>query len=229
MESEKKSVERRLVDAEKKLATEENGGKAPKSDWEFSREDWAQMAKSGHFKMRLPCMRKDGWRPDTESLDKLGLAPQDADVIQAASKKAMDRTQSAIHPYCAEILGSDELATKLSEMCGDIVRRHVGRQSQEGAQYAQKTVAEMRAGLRPLPAPGDKVAPLVGTFLAETAALGIFEEELAKTMGPARSAPRFLRGLTLRAALSVRWPPAQSVRQKIDGFRTPFKRGSIAE
>ncbi len=184
MEGEKKSIERRLADAEQKLAVENNGGKPVKNEWEFSKEDWAEMAKNGEMRARTPCRTEDGWTPGPETLNDMGLGPQDAAAIKAATKRSADRLNEKIMPACAQALGSEVLAERVKSFCDRVVLEAHGAKDDDGPDPNYTAVAEMRAGMRPFPAPGEKVDPKITVLLAITDAQRVFQEELAKSFGP---------------------------------------------
>src|SRR5689334_6609073 len=46
-----------------------------------SKEDWERMAESGIVPTRVPCIRDKPWVPNERVVDRLGLAPQDTDVL----------------------------------------------------------------------------------------------------------------------------------------------------
>jgi hypothetical protein len=190
LQAQKKQVEARLSDAEKKLATENNGGTPPRNEYDLRKEDWAEMAKTGEYRFRAPCSNLDGWQPSPDDLNDLGLSTQDGAAIRDAFRRTAQQTNKEMKPLCVKVLGSEELADKLADMCDRIVNDYSrSLRNKEGASGAEeedpmKFVAEVRAGLRPMPGPNDPVSPGVRSLLIKTGAIDTLEAELAKSFGP---------------------------------------------
>ena len=131
-------------------------------------------------------MRAEGYKPDAERLNKLGLAPSDGAVLTDAHDKNYQRVWSMVRPLCAQALGAtDAIVDKIGPMqCIPLVFENSERENKDAAYEAQKAVAEIRAGLRPEPGPNEKIHPVEKMFLFLTSANAQFEADLAKTLGP---------------------------------------------
>ena len=188
LDDEKETLERNLATAKQQLASIESDGSVavPKNEFDLDQNDWAELAKNGTIKYRVPCVRKEGWKPSPEALDKLGLAPDDAETIAEAYASSNARVWGEIKPLCTEILsGSSELADLLGpDTCTHVVLTQERNRSGSSASEAMRQVGEMRAGLRPMPAPGEAVNPVAKVFLALTGELSKFQSELAESFGP---------------------------------------------
>ena len=186
-EEERKALQDRLASAEAKLAAASNDGAAgpAKSEWDISQADWAQMAKDGVVKYRLPCADYVAWELTPEKLNKLGLAPADAPALKAAYAKSSQRVWGQIKSLCSEALGSAEVAERLGRStCSQLIMDMARRADGDAADETMRQVAEMRAGLRPMPAAGAKVSPMLRLFLVLTGENAAFEQDLAQTFGP---------------------------------------------
>jgi hypothetical protein len=179
VEKERADLLERLVEAD---ARSRDSSREDVDKTVLSKEDWSRMAKEGTFQFSLPCEQFEA--PSPEELQSMGLAPTDVEALERANSRANDRIWQEIRPLCAEVLGSEAQADKMRALCPDLIGRKTDRAA---AAAAGRAVAEMRAGERPLPAPGERVSPIMGSLLISTSAWGWFEEELAKEFGPAEA------------------------------------------
>lgn len=186
IETQKKALEQKLAAAEEKLAIEKRGGDAAptKNDFDLSQDDLVALAKEGTMKYRQPCT-KPNYRPDAETLQKLGLAPQDGETIAAAYKRIGEWRETHIRPMCQEAVGKSELSEKMPvDACLHLVSDYLGETDPKARQEAQQLAVDIRAGLKPAPAAGEKTPVLTRMMLATTQQMKVFEDELAKTFGP---------------------------------------------
>jgi hypothetical protein len=187
IEAQKQSLEKALGVAQEKLASAENDGAPPKTKdaFDLSQDDWAKLAEKGDVKYRIPCSRSSDWTPSAETLRKLGLAPEDAPPLRDAYQKSNQRMWSELKPLCAQAVGSAELAEKIGlSTCQHLVLDVAQEKGPADANEAMRQVAEMRAGLRPLPGPNDPVHSVTKMFLALTGENARVEADLAQTFGP---------------------------------------------
>ena len=104
IESQKATLDKRLADAQHKLALAENDGQAApqKSLYDLSPDDWKEMAKEGRVVSRMPCASPAAWMPTPEQLAKDGLAPTDAQAIHDTRAQSYGRVWArdppAVHP-----------------------------------------------------------------------------------------------------------------------------------
>jgi ferric-dicitrate binding protein FerR (iron transport regulator) len=185
LESEKKSLEERLSDAERRIAAATEAGQPvpiDKDAFDLSPDDWRELAKKSSVKVKTPCdARATGWTPSPEALNKAGLSPEDAKPLMDAYDRSAKRLWGAIKPLCAEVVGSDAVAEKLGrESCIHLIANLDENVSRD----AFRRVAEIRAGDRPMPAPNEKVPAVERVFLTTTAEMKLFEEDLSQTFGP---------------------------------------------
>ena len=183
-EADKAKIESQLKEAQQKLATQENDGAAPKSEFDLSQDDWKQLAEDGTIKARYPCGGRGGqpWTVSPDTLTDLGLSPDDGQVLQAAYQQSIQRQTDVLMPACAQLVGSADLAARLGpSVCSSVVDHSV-----QGDQHRQDvtTVAQIRAGILPIPGPNDSIDPYEKLLLSQTGELKSFESDLAKSLGP---------------------------------------------
>jgi hypothetical protein len=190
IESQKKTLEKDLASAQEKLAIAANDGAVPraKDSFDLGPEDWADLAKEGTVKFRLPCNQPKEWRPKQDSLDKLGLAPNDATTLRDAYAKSNQRVWAQIKPLCAQAAGTSEVAEKLgTSTCTHLIVDVARADDNAATNEAMHVVGEIRAGQRPMPGPEEKLHPVVKLFLILTGENRSFEGDLAQAMGPAEA------------------------------------------
>lgn len=163
LEKEKSALEQELASAY------ESGGKSP---YDLSAEDWAKLAADGSIKYQIPCFREGGFRPTPEQLAHLGLAPADADAIQAAYHHANQRFGTAMRQLCA--------ASESQDISACISKLFTSMYASGDAHDVLTQVAEIRAGKRPVP---KDASPAVAMLLEFTGAMPPFEAELAQRFG----------------------------------------------
>lgn len=186
LEREKAFLERDLHMAQQKLASATDGA-APKlgSEFDLSQEDWAELAKTGTIKFRMPCYRSKPYTPTPDALNALGLAPQDGPVVADAYARSNERIWNAIRPICAKTAGSEALADKLGlNTCTHMIVNVAHSEDREAASEAMRQVGEIRAGQRPPPRPGEPMHPVAQTFWELTGENARFEADLAAQLGP---------------------------------------------
>ena len=179
---EKAALQGKLATAQEQLAAAGNDAGAPLKDpYDLSQDDWKQLAARGTVRVRMPCVAKTPWSPSASDLQKMGLAPSDGAALHDAYVKANARIWSDVRPLCAAALGSD---AQVADRIGVNVCMNVVRDSSSGADVAARQVAEMRAGMRPLPGATDVVDPATRMFLDLTDEQRAFEVDLASSFGP---------------------------------------------
>jgi hypothetical protein len=184
--AQKTELEVKLKKTEASLAASQDGSAAAvKHDFDLSQEDWKDLATDGTIKYQMPCFRKDGWTPSPDTLNALGLAPQDAATLKSVYAHSNQRVWAAVKPLCAQVLGSAEVAEKVGpDTCIHLVVDIENKRDGEAAQQARRQVGEIRAGMRPMPGPNEPVSPVLKLFLATTGEGSSFEAELAQSFGP---------------------------------------------
>jgi hypothetical protein len=173
-------VRARLADLEKEKALLESELTAAydavgKSNFDLSPQDWAQLAERGELKYQYPCFQNGGFRPNAETLSKLGLPPEAADTIQKAYDNSNKRFASSMRPICAE------LAKKGEEVdMGDCIGKLFQAIYTKDPHATFRTVAEIRSGKG---TEADATTPEMKMLLVFTGGMAPFEAELAKSFG----------------------------------------------
>lgn len=184
----------RLVEKEKgeledelRLALAAADGAAPRdrSEFDLNQEDWEKLAEDGTVKYRVPCFRPNGWTPSADTLDRLGLSPDDATTLADAYQRSNDRVWKTIRKLCVAAIGKEDVVDTLGpDTCTHVIVDMERKRDREAASEAMRQVAEIRAGKRPPPAPGEASSPTLEAFLALTGELSQFETDLAQSFGP---------------------------------------------
>jgi ferric-dicitrate binding protein FerR (iron transport regulator) len=183
--AQKIELEQKLKKTEEKLAVD---GAAPRTraEYDLNQEDWAELAKKGKVKFRVPCFEQSGWELGPKQLNELGLAPQDSAPIKDAYQRSYERLWKEIRPMCAAALTtSTDVVDKIGpSQCIHLIYDSAAKLDKEAASEAHTQVAEIRAGLRSEPGANEKVNPVMKLFLMLTGANKVFEGDLAKSLGP---------------------------------------------
>jgi hypothetical protein len=178
-EAEKKTLEKELKTAQEKLAAAEGDGAAPRDPYDLTTDDWKQLAKEGSVRARYPCFFDPDWHVRPETAEAIGVAPGDAQAIEAAYKREEGRIWNSIQPACARVLGSADLAARLGAPVCMAVLMHAQKDEKADLQL----VADVRAGNKPMPS-ADQIDPFATLLFAETGAMPALQDDLAKTFGP---------------------------------------------
>lgn len=187
-EEQQKQLKKELVDAQAALAAgggAKGDGKPQKNEFDLSPDDWKKLAEDGTIKYRVPCVRSADWQPSPESIQQLGLPPEDGPMLKDAYRKSNERVWTMLRPLCAAAVGSETVAEKIgTSTCIHLVLDMNRDKDKEGTNEAMRQVGEIRAGLRPAPAPGDPQHPVLQMMMALTGELKSFESDLAQQLGP---------------------------------------------
>ena len=161
------------------------GGGADELD--LDQEDWKKLAAEGRVKYKIPCLLPPGspWTPSESALNELGLSPGDGEVIAEAHRRSNARIWDVVRPLCEGVLGDPGTVDLLGGPgCLRLIRQFSDAKDPAASREAQRRVAEIRAGLRPRPAPGEPQDPMFQTFMALTDEGQLFEADLTESFGP---------------------------------------------
>lgn len=184
-EEQKQKLERELHTAQELLAAQTPGQKPKHSEFDLSQDDWKTLAETGTVKFRVPCQRKPDWQPKAETLQELGLSPDDGGVLKQAYLRSNDRLWKEIKPLCTALVGNDAVAEKIGrDTCTHLVVDMSRDRDAEATNEAMRQVGEIKAGMRPWPSDPEQAHPVVRLFLALTSEMKSFEGDLAESMGP---------------------------------------------
>jgi hypothetical protein len=181
IEAQKKKLEKELADAQLKLT---DGGPM-KSEYDLSPQDWKDLAKEGEVRMRLPCGGPKGdYSVSASDLNKLGLAPQDGPLLQAAYQQSHARSWGVIEPLCSQALGGADVTHVGQQACVSILMNQASEKNAATYDEDVREVAEILAGTRPPPAPGAAVDPLMTAYLALARETQNIQSDLSQSIGP---------------------------------------------
>ncbi len=189
IEAQKKDLEAKLAAAEQKLAAESRANDAApaKNDFDLTQDELVSLAKEGTLKYRYPCS-KGSYRPDAEALQKLGLAPQDGETITEAYRKVGQWREANMRTVCQEVVGKSDLTERMPvDACLHLVSDFLAETDPKARREAQQLAVDIRAGLKPMPGPNERTPALTRLMLASVQQLKVFEDELAKSFGPAEA------------------------------------------
>ena len=186
---------RRLADlGQKRVSPPAAEPTATASAWARMRErgrretagpDWERYAKQGVVPYNIPCLRDTPFAPSARQLDRLGLAPQDANVLRDAYQKSNQRVMAQMRPLCAKVLGSEQLADRVgASACMSAIVDGARKENPDKMHDALARVGEVNAGKRPAPEAGQGLEPVEALMLAFTGESKAFEADLAATLGP---------------------------------------------
>jgi len=194
---ERRGLEEQLRSAQDQIAERD------RYKYDLTPEDWKKLAAESRVRYRMPCMMPAG-APRTLSekeLDELGLSPEDGKVLSAAYKHSNDRMWATLRPLCMKLVGSENVVDLLGAMnCLDLVQDAAFKGDSSATFAAQRQVAEVHAGLRAPPGPGEPHHPSYDVLMAASSEGDRFEAELAESFGPdeARRIWRSLRCVATR-------------------------------
>ena len=185
LEKEKAKLETELARAERELSKQIDGGAArARNEFDLDQQDWQELAKSGTVKYRRPCLEEKGYKARAEELERLGLGPDDGEVLRAAFRRSYDRIWKTVRPLCVKVIGDADIVDSLGpDTCIHVVVDAARRQDDALADEAIRQVAETRAGVRALPAPGAPLHPVFQMFWTLTGEMRFFEADLAESLG----------------------------------------------
>jgi hypothetical protein len=181
LEAEKKKLEKQLAETQAKLAD----AAPPKSEYELSPQDWKELAKEGELRLRVPCSGpRNDFSYSPGNLNKLGLAPQDAPIVQQAFQRSNARTWGTVQPLCSQALGGADVSRIGLQACMSILGEMARTQNSAGYDEDVRQVTEIMAGLRPAPAPDSGADPLLLAYLALARESQNIETDLSQSLGP---------------------------------------------
>ncbi len=184
--AQKRELEEKLKNSEERLAASRDGSVVIPHGFDLSSEDWKELAKTGTIKYRIPCSsRNGGYQPKPEALTNLGLQPADGEVIRDAYARSTKRYWDAIKPLCSAAIGNPDIAEKIGpDTCIHLILDLESERDNEAVRVARRQVGEIRAGIKPMPGPNDKLHPVTRIFLTATGEAKALEDDLAKSYGP---------------------------------------------
>jgi hypothetical protein len=185
--SEKAATEEKLAEAERKLATlaGKDGSARARNEYDVSQEDWKKLAAEGTVKIQTPCDASSTHDVAPSALAAIGLPASDAQPIHDALHDSSWRLWSVVRALCAQGLqGNLQRAEELGpEACRGLIE-HMGHRNGGDLEEQIRTVAEIRAGLTPMPQDPASLGVYAQLLLAQSFESQRIEQQLAKSIGP---------------------------------------------
>jgi hypothetical protein len=151
---------------------------------EPTKEDLDRWAEKGFVRVRAPCLLDQPWTPSGRALDRLGLAPGDAQVIHELYQRSNRRLAAEILPLCSRVLGGAKVAVRIGpKVCADAVMNWARDADPGGTKAALQRVAGANAG-RGQAAASPDAPPVEQLLVAMSREMAAFEADLAATFGP---------------------------------------------
>lgn len=182
--AQKVAVEKQLAQAEKALAGDGQVARV-NSEYDLSKDDWKKLAAEGTVKVQTPCDNSDTYDVAPSALAAEGLPASDAQPIHDALHDSSWRLWSIVRVLCAQGLhGSLPLADELGpEACRGLIE-HMGHQNGGDLAEQVRIVAEINAGLIPLPQDPSKLGVYTQLLLAQSAESQLIVQQLTNSIGP---------------------------------------------
>lgn len=195
LQREKRALETELRDLENDAAERDRYAYDP------SPEQWKELAARGRVKYRMPCLmpQESAWKVAPAELDKLGLSLEDGETLGEAHARSNARVWSVLRPLCVDIVHDPDVVALLGPTnCLTLIEKVSSRSDLAATQEARRQVAEVHAGTRAAPAPGEPQHPLFESLLAVSSEGRRFEADLAESFGP-EEAQRIWRSMSCAA------------------------------
>jgi len=150
-----------------------------------AKANFERLAQQGVISYSVPCIRDTPFVPSQRQLDRLGLAPHDAEVLRDAYAKSNQRTMAQIKPLCARVLGNEQLVDRVGpSACMSAIVDGARKENADKMQQALIRVGEVNAGKREAPKSAEPLEPVEALLLAFSAESKAFEADLAASFGP---------------------------------------------
>jgi len=202
VQREKRELEEQLRGMKEEIAQGADSEAATRRDeFDLDREDWKKLAAEGRIKYRIPCIvpTELGYTTSQAQLDHLGLSPDDGKTLDEAHRRSNARIWATVRPWCLKSVKDASVVDRLGAMaCIRVIEQDAVANDRMAVWDAHHQVAEVHAGLRPSPAPGQSPSPLFEVYLALTSEGQLFEADLAESVGP-EDAKRLARSLSCSA------------------------------
>jgi len=200
---EKRKLEEQLRGMKEELAQGADSEAAARRDeFDLDREDWKKLAAEGRIKYRIPCIVPSelGYTTSPAQLDHMGLSPDDGKTLDQAHRRSNARIWATVRPWCLKSVKDASVVDRLGAMaCIRVIEQDATANDRMAVWDAHRQVAEVHAGLRPSPAPGQAPSPLFEVYLALTSEGQLFEADLAESFGP-EEAKRLNQSLSCSAS-----------------------------
>jgi hypothetical protein len=185
--AQKVAIEKQLAQAEQALASTAGDGQVAriKSEYDLSKDDWKKLAAEGTVKVQTPCDAESTYDVRPSALAGVGLPASDAKPIHDALHDSAWRLWSIVRALCAQGLhGNLQLADELGpEACRGLIE-HMGHKNGGDLAEQVRIVAEINAGLIPMPKDLGTLGVYSQMLLAQSAESQLIVQQLTKSIGP---------------------------------------------
>lgn len=180
-------VEKQLAEAQQALAIAAHDGQVPrvKNDYDLSKDDWKKLAAEGTVKVQTPCDAEVTQHVSASALAEVGLPPSDAQPIHDALYDSSWRLWGIVRTLCAQGLhGSLQLADDIGpEGCRGLIE-HMGHRNGGDLAEQVRIVAEINAGILPMPKDPGTLGVYSQLLLAQSQESQLILQQLSKSIGP---------------------------------------------
>ncbi len=171
-------------------------------EFDLDQEDWKELAAEYRIKYRIPCLMPadSPWPISQAELDRLGLSPEDGQLMQDAHRRSNARIWATVRPLCLKAVDDARAVDLLGAMeCLRVIEQEANKENLTEAVDARRHVGEVHAGMRPPPPPGQEQHPVFEAYMAVTSEAKLFEADLAESFGP-EEAKRIAESMSCVAA-----------------------------
>jgi hypothetical protein len=180
-------VEKQLAQAQQALAIASRDGQVPriKNEYDLSRDDWKKLAAEGTVKVQTPCDAEVTHNVTASALAEVGLPPSDAQPIHDALHDSSWHLWEIVRALCAQGLhGSLQLADDIGpEGCRGLIE-HMGHRNGGDLAEQVRVVAEINAGIIPMPKDPGTLGVYSQLLLAQSQESQLILQQLSKSIGP---------------------------------------------
>jgi hypothetical protein len=156
-------------------------------EFELDKDDWKALAAEGRIKYRIPCQvpADSSYTISQQELDEIGLSPEDGKLLVEARRRSNARVWATLRPLCLAVLGDADAVESIGPTnCLLLIEKDAMKKDALSAMTARQQVAEVHAGMRLPPEPGEKLSPVFEAYMAVTSEAHLFEADLAENFGP---------------------------------------------
>jgi hypothetical protein len=182
--AQKNELARRLGQAEAELSDGQEGRRG-RSEFDLDREDWKTLAETSTVKFRVPCQYPADWTPSSNEIERLGLTPDDAELLRGAYARSNQRVWSKVRPLCVEAIGKEAVVDLLgTNTCIQVVLNLAKSADYASTRAAMQEVGLTRAHELAPPQEGVTKHPVFDLFWALSGETEEFQADLAESLGP---------------------------------------------
>ncbi|HEU4578435.1 MAG TPA: hypothetical protein VFS67_09280 [Polyangiaceae bacterium] len=188
VQSQKDALQQQQRELEGQLRSlEDQVAERDRYKYDLTADDWRQLASEARVRYRVPCLMplEAHWKMASSELDRLGLSPDDGELVAEAQRRSNRRIWDTLRPLCLQIVSDAEVVDLLgAASCLQLIEKVASRRDLSASVAARRQVAEVNAGLRVPPPAGQPQHPVFEALLAMSQEARRFEADLAESFGP---------------------------------------------